>query len=65
MNISLPADMLGIVKKRAEEAHFATLSEYIRHLIRLENTEKLAKELHQEKQYIESGKSKLSKKLAK
>ena len=63
MNISLPADMLIIVKKRAAEANFATLSEYIRHLIRLENTENLARELHKERKNIELGKSKLSRRL--
>ena len=63
MNISLPPEMMADVQKRAKDGKFASLSEYVRHLIRLENTDKLAKELNQERLDILSGKSKLTKRL--
>lgn len=61
MNISLPPEMMADVQKRAKEGKFASLSEYVRHLIRLENTDKLAKEIHQQMADIKSGKMKLYK----
>ncbi len=48
LNISLPKETVLAVKKEAKEGGFSTTSEYIRHIIRLENTRKLALELEKE-----------------
>ena len=39
MNISLPASMRTFVRKRMSDAGFANASEYIRHLIRAEQSQ--------------------------
>ena len=43
VNISLPEEMAKQIKKESKESGFATTSEFIRHLIRIWNTEKLSK----------------------
>ena len=48
LNISLPRETVLAVKREAKQGGFLTTSEYIRHLIRLENTKNLAKELTKE-----------------
>lgn len=63
MNISLPPEMMEEVKKRAKAGKYSTLSEYVRHLIRLENTERMAREIDEERAKIKSGKLKLLTKL--
>ncbi len=45
INISLPAEMAKEIKKKVKEGNFASTSEFMRHIIRLYNTEKLAREL--------------------
>ena len=59
MNISLPLEMVTMVKKGASDGNFATLSEYVRHLIRTENTDKLVKELEESEREFAAGKGKL------
>ena len=43
INISLPKSLAVEVKKEVKQGHFASVSEFIRHLIRLWNTERLAR----------------------
>jgi Arc/MetJ-type ribon-helix-helix transcriptional regulator len=45
INISLPASLAAEVKKEVKEGHFASTSEFFRHVLRLWNTEKLARSL--------------------
>jgi len=45
INISLPASLAAEVKKEVKEGHFASTSEFFRHLLRLWNTERLARSL--------------------
>jgi Arc/MetJ-type ribon-helix-helix transcriptional regulator len=59
LNISLPKSMADAVKQEVKQGGFASASEFIRHLIRLYNTEKLAGELNREIELIKKGKIKL------
>ncbi len=45
INISLPATLAAEVKKEVKEGHFASTSEFFRHILRLWRTERLAKSL--------------------
>jgi len=45
INISLPKSMADLVEKEVKSGKFATKSEFVRHMIRLWNTHKLAEEL--------------------
>ncbi|MCK5319845.1 hypothetical protein KAJ61_00465 [Candidatus Parcubacteria bacterium] len=56
LNISLPGVMVKEVKKEVKKGHFASNSEFIRHLIRLWNTNKLAQELKNDRKDFDSGK---------
>lgn len=56
LNISLPMSMVKIIKKEVKTGGFASVSEFIRHLIRLYNTEKLAKEVEADRKDFEAGK---------
>ena len=59
INISLPKSMADSIKQSVKKEGFASISEFIRHVIRLYNTEKLAKELNRETDLIKQGKIKL------
>lgn len=59
----MPPELMKIVEVRVKEGKFATVSEYVRHLIRLENTEKLARELEEDRKQFEAGKYKVLKSL--
>ena len=59
LNISLPMSMVKTIKQEVKEGGFASVSEFIRHLIRLYNTEKLARELKRDQKLIRQGKMKL------
>lgn len=48
-------NMVKAIKKEVKECDFASVSEFIRHLIRLYNTEKLAKELEESRKAFERG----------
>lgn len=59
LNISLPKETVLAVKKEAKLGGFATTSEYIRYLIRTENTRKLAEEIEISKKEFKEGKGKV------
>lgn len=63
INISLPDEMVKIVKKEVKAGNYATTSEFFRHLIRLWNTHELAKELREDRKEFEAGKGKVLKSL--
>ena len=54
INISLPDSMVKIIKKDVKRGGFASTSEFIRHLIRLWNTEKLGTELKNDRKFFEA-----------
>ncbi len=58
LNISLPNDLAKEVRREVKNAGFASTSEFIRHLIRLWNTEKLALQLKHDKARFEKRKGK-------
>ncbi len=59
LNISLPNEVAKNVRREVKDSGFASTSEFIRHLIRLWNTEKLAIELKHETKHFEKGKGKV------
>jgi Arc/MetJ-type ribon-helix-helix transcriptional regulator len=63
LNISLPKEMVVQIKKGVKEGGFSTTSEYMRHLIRLENTRRLVEEIEISRQEFKNGKGKLLKSL--
>lgn len=56
INISLPESMVQIIKYGVEKGGYASTSEFIRHLIRIWNTENLAKELKTDRKQFKKGK---------
>ena len=48
--------MADTVKQEVKQGGFSSISEFIRHLIRLYNTEKLARELRQQTKDFKAGK---------
>ena len=56
LSISMPVNMIKDIKQEAKAGGFATLSEFIRHLIRLWKEERLAKDLKQDMIDIRNGK---------
>jgi Arc/MetJ-type ribon-helix-helix transcriptional regulator len=56
LNISLPMSMVKSIKTEVKNGEFSSVSEFIRHLIRLYNTEKLAKEIDLNRKDFEAGK---------
>ena len=63
INISLPPDMVREIKKEVKEGQFASVSEYVRHLIRTYRINKLAAELHEDRKQFDAGNYKLLKSL--
>jgi len=63
MNISLPPEMMKLVKQKTKQGNFASLSEYVRHLIRLENTDKFRRDIEESQKEFAAGKGKLLKSL--
>ena len=59
VNISLPEEMVKIVKKEVRSGQFATTSEFFRHLLRLWNTYKLAEDLRTDRKVFTGGKGKV------
>lgn len=55
VNISLPDSMVKTIKKDTKNGGFASTSEFIRHLIRLWNTQQLGNELKNDKKLFEAG----------
>lgn len=59
INISLPEEMVKIVKKEVKTGRYATTSEFFRDLLRLWNSVKLAEELKADRKVFEAGKGKV------
>ena len=57
INISLPASLAAEVKREVKEGHFASTSEFFRHVLRLWNTEKLARDLRKAEYDWKKGKN--------
>ena len=55
VNISLPNSMVKIIKKDVKAGGFASVSEFMRHLIRLWNTKQLSNELKESKKQFDAG----------
>ena len=55
INISLPKETARQIKQEVERGNFASTSEFMRHLIRLYNTYKLADELEGERKQFRRG----------
>jgi len=63
LNISLPKEMVKQIKNEVKTGKFASTSEFMRHLIRMWNTEKLAQDVEQSRAEIAAGKGKILKSL--
>jgi len=63
MNISLPKEMVVDIKREVKAGKFASTSEFMRHLIRVWNTKKLAEELKKERVQFRKGNYKVLKSL--
>jgi Arc/MetJ-type ribon-helix-helix transcriptional regulator len=63
INISLPASLAAEVKREVKEGHFASTSEFFRHVLRLWNTGKVLRELKQSEKEFTQGKGKVLKSL--
>jgi putative addiction module CopG family antidote len=59
LNISLPEEMVKLIKSEVKTGKFASTSEFMRHLIRMWNTEKLAQDVEQSRAEIVAGKGKV------
>lgn len=57
INISLPASLAAEVRKEVKAGHFASTSEFFRHILRSWNTEKLAMELDKADRDFKKGKN--------
>jgi len=63
VNISVPAEMAKDIKREVKAGKFASTSEFMRHLIRVWNTRKLAQELMTERKAFKKGNYKVLKSL--
>jgi len=61
LNISLPASLASEVRKEVKAGHFASTSEFFRHLWRLWNTEKLLRDIKKSEADFAKGKFKVLK----
>ena len=61
INISLPASLAAQVKKEVKAGHFASTSEFFRHVLRLWNEEKVLREVRQSRKEFAQGKGKILK----
>ena len=59
LNISLPAETAKQIKREVKNGNFASTSEFMRYLIRLWNTQKLALELKKDQIGFKRGKYKI------
>lgn len=59
MNISLPKEMVVDIKREVKAGKFASTSEFVRHLIRLWNTEQLMRDVEQSRKEIAAGKGRV------
>lgn len=58
INISLPKSMADQIRLEVKKNDFASVSEFMRHLIRSWNTQKLALELENDRKEFKKGKAK-------
>lgn len=63
VNISLPSDMVRMVKDEVKFGQYVSVSEFFRHLLRSWNTNKLAQELKNDRLAFAAGKGKVLKSL--
>lgn len=61
LNISLPEETVKMIKQEAKQEGFVSVSEFIRHVIRLYNTKKLLKDINQSRKEYAAGKGKVLK----
>ncbi len=59
VNISLPKEMAADIKREVKVGKFASTSEFMRHLIRVWNTERLMRDIKQSRAEIAAGKGKV------
>lgn len=64
INVSMPKQMVSFVEKEAKRRKFASVSEFVRNLIRDYEEEKILLELQESEQEIRDGKGKILKSLA-
>lgn len=63
INISLPAEVVKMIKEEVKTGGYASTSEFFRHLLRLWNSHKLLKELEEAEKEFKAGKGKILKSL--
>ena len=63
LNISLPSATVKMIKTEVKKGGYASVSEFMRHLIRLWNTEKLVGDVKQSRKEFADGKGKVLKSL--
>ncbi len=61
LNISLPEDTVKMIKQEAKKEGFVSVSEFIRHVLRVYNTKKLLKDIRQSQKEFAAGKGKVLK----
>lgn len=61
LNISLPEQTVKMIKQEAKEEGFVSVSEFIRHVIRVYNTKKLVRDVKQSEKEYAKGKGKVLK----
>ncbi len=59
VNISVPAEMAKDIKREVKAGKFASTSEFVRHLIRMWNTEQLMLNVEKSRAEILAGKGKV------
>jgi Arc/MetJ-type ribon-helix-helix transcriptional regulator len=63
VNISLPMETVKLIKSEVKNGGYSSVSEFMRHLIRLWRTEQLQMDVKQSKKEFSSGKGKALKSL--
>ncbi len=63
LNISLPKEMVVDIKRGVKAGKFASTSEFMRHLIRVWNTEQLMRTVEKSRAEIAAGKGRVLKSL--
>ncbi len=59
LNISLPEETVNMIKQEAKQEGFVSVSEFIRHVIRVYNSKKLVKGVRQSEKEFAQGKGKV------
>lgn len=55
VNISLPPELNKQLEKMVKDGHYASKSEFIRHLLRIKKDQELAADIRQSKKEVASG----------